>query len=82
MAATITLRLDAFRKYTKIAGLRNGTAIAEALGVDQGNLSRILAGRQAPGAKFIAACLAAFPDLDFADLFDVVPVDSDEAGAA
>ena len=36
------------------------------------DLSRVLAGKQAPGPKFIAALVSAFPGMDMDDLFEVV----------
>ena len=45
--------------------------LAEAMGIDAGNLSRDLRGKQQPGPKFIAAlCAALEAELD--DLFEVV----------
>lgn len=79
MSATIALRTRQFKKFTALKGLHTDTAIAEAIDYDRGNLSRVLAGTQAPGAKFIAGCLAAFPELEFSDLFDVVAPGEDAA---
>lgn len=81
MSATIALRNRQFRKFTALKGWATDTAIAAAIGYDRGNLSRVLQGTQAPGAKFIAGCLTAFPELEFADLFEVLPTDG-SAGAA
>lgn len=71
MAASITLRLDQFRKVTALKGLRTEQAKADFIGVDQSTLHRVVRGATAPGTRFIAGCLAAFPELDFADLFEV-----------
>lgn len=75
MAASIALRTSQFRKYTAIAGMATDDAKAKALGVDPATLSRVLKGRCAPGARFIAGTLSAFPELDFEDLFEVVVTD-------
>lgn len=72
LSASIALRTKQFQKFMALKGLKTDTAIAAAIGCDRGNLSRVLMGKQAPGARFIAACLVAFPELDFADLFEVV----------
>lgn len=79
MAAAIRLRTSQFRKYTAIAGMPTDDAKAKAIKVDPATLSRVLKGRCAPGARFIAGTLAAFPDLDFEDLFEVVDDSDTEA---
>lgn len=79
MAATIRLRTGQYRKYAALKGLRTDDAAARVIGVDPATLSRVLKGRSAPGGRFIAGALAAFPELEFADLFDVVVDDEDEA---
>ena len=79
LSASIALRSRQFQKFTALKGLRTDTAIAAAIGCDRGNLSRVLSGKQAPGARFIAGCLLAFPEVDFEDLFEVLPADEDAA---
>lgn len=71
--ATLRLRTEQVAKYRRLAGLTTDRALAERMDFDAGNLSRVLAGKQAPGPKFIAALVAAFPGLDLDDLFEVVP---------
>ncbi len=73
MTATLRLRTEQVTKYRRLAGLTTDRALAERMDFDAGNLSRVLAGKQAPGPKFIAALVAAFPGLDLDDLFEVVP---------
>lgn len=73
MTATLRLRTEQVAKYRSLAGLATDRALAERMDFDAGNLSRVLAGKQAPGPKFIAALVAAFPGLDLDDLFEVVP---------
>jgi transcriptional regulator with XRE-family HTH domain len=53
----------------KLAGLTTDAALAERMGYDAGNLSRVLSGKQAPGPKFIARLVACFPGFDLDDLF-------------
>jgi hypothetical protein len=66
MAASICLR---------IKGLKTEQAKADAIKVDQSTLHRVLRGATAPGPRFIAGVLLAFPELDFSDLFEVIPDD-------
>lgn len=80
MTATIRLKLDELAKYRRLSKLNTDSALAAAMNYDAGNLSRVLAGKQTPGPKFIAALVAAFDGaVDIADLFEVV---SDEQAAA
>ena len=69
--ATLKLRTEQLRKYRNIAKLTTDKALAEAMDYDAGNLSRVLAGNQQPGPKFIASLVAAFPGLELDDLFEV-----------
>ena len=59
MVATLKLRTEQLAKYRTLAGLTTDRALAERMGFDPGNLSRVLAGKQAPGPKFIAAIVSA-----------------------
>lgn len=72
MATTLRLRTDQLAKLRKLAGLGTNAALAERMHYDAGNLSRVLAGKQTPGPKFIAALVSAFPGFDLDDLFEVV----------
>lgn len=72
MVATLQLRTDALAKYRLIAGIKTNDALAKRMDIDAGNLSRVLAGKQTPGPKFIASLVAAFPGLELDDLFEVV----------
>ena len=69
--ATLRLRVEQLGKLRKLAGLDTNAALAERMHYDAGNLSRVLSGKQAPGPKFIAALVAAFPGFDLDDLFEV-----------
>lgn len=72
MTATLRLRTDALVKFRRLTGYTTDKALAEAMGIDAGNLSRVLKGSQQPGPKFIASLVAAFDGLELDDLFEVV----------
>ena len=76
MVATLRLRTVQVAKFRRLAGLDTDKALAERMQFDAGNLSRVLAGKQQPGPKFIAAIVAAFPGMDLDDLFEVVSAES------
>lgn len=70
MVATLRLKTEMVTKIRGWKGLKTDTSLAEAMGIDAGNLSRVLRGRQQPGPKFIASlCKALDAELD--DLFEV-----------
>lgn len=69
-SAVLGLRIDQLGKIRRWKGLETDAALADAMHIDAGNLSRVLRGKQQPGPKFIAAlCHALDADLD--DLFQV-----------
>lgn len=71
MTAVLRLKLDQLGKIRAWTGLKTDAALAAAMGIDAGNLSRVLKGKQQPGPKFIAAlCTALKADLE--DLFEIV----------
>lgn len=70
--ARIELRFDRFDSAAAARGLDTDAAIADHLGIDRATMWRIRQRRIAPGERFIAATLAAFPDLTFDALFTVV----------
>jgi hypothetical protein len=72
MIATLRLKSEALSKYRRIAGIDTDSELAARMRIDAGNLSRVLKGTQAPGPKFIASLIAAFPGLELDDLFEVV----------
>lgn len=71
MTATIRLKSANLAKYMAVGAVTN-PMLAERSGVALSTIHRIVRGMQSPGERFIAGLLAAFPDLDFADLFEVV----------
>lgn len=80
MVATLRLKSEMVAKIRGWKGLKTDTSLAEAMGIDAGNLSRVLRGKQQPGPKFIASlCAALEAELD--DLFEVVSDAADETAA-
>ena len=78
MVATLRLKTAMVSKIRGWKGLKTDAALAEAMGIDPGNLSRVLRGKQQPGPKFIASlCQALDAELD--DLFEVVAGEDDAA---
>lgn len=71
MTAVLRLRTEQLDKIRKWVGLKTDAALAERMGIDAGNLSRVLRGTQQPGPKFIAALCSAL-DAELGDLFEVV----------
>lgn len=71
MTATLRLKADVLGNYRRLAGLKTDAALAARMGIDPGNLSRVLKGNQQPGPKFIAALCAAF-EAQLEELFEVV----------
>lgn len=70
MVATLRLKTEMVSKIRGWKNLKTDSALAEAMGIDAGNLSRVLRGKQQPGPKFIASlCSALEAELD--DLFEV-----------
>lgn len=70
MVATLHLRTDNLVKIRRWKGLATDASLASAMGIDAGNLSRVLNKKQSPGPKFIAALCHAL-DAELADLFEV-----------
>lgn len=75
--ARLALRRDQLAKFRRIAkdGLEVDAVFAERIGVNPGQVSRVLKGKSAPGTRFIAGCLELFGIECFADLFSVEPDD-------
>lgn len=71
MTATLRLKTEQLTKIRKWVGLNTDASLALKMGIDAGNLSRVLKGKQQPGSKFIAALCSAL-DADLGDLFEVV----------
>lgn len=71
MAATIRLRTRQYEKFAKLKGWTTDEAAASAIGVNPATVSRVRRGLTAPGERFIAGVLAAIPEVDFGDLFEI-----------
>jgi transcriptional regulator with XRE-family HTH domain len=85
-AVTLKLKPHGLRSLSNARAQALGREIpnrelAELLGVNQSNLSRILKGHADPGVPFIAGCLNVFGPYSFDCIFDIVP-DPKRGGAA
>ncbi|MDB5716465.1 MAG: hypothetical protein JWO15_3862 [Sphingomonadales bacterium] len=78
MTATLRLKSETLANYRRLAGLKTDASLALKMGIDAGNLSRVLTGKQQPGSKFIAALCGAF-EARLEELFEVV-ADVEETG--
>jgi transcriptional regulator with XRE-family HTH domain len=75
--AKLVLRRDQLAKFRRIkGGIDADTEFAAQIGVNPGQVSRVLGGKSAPGTRFIAGCLELFGIECFADLFSVEPDDT------
>ena len=74
-SAEIQLRLSQFDRHCKAKGLKSAHARANFIGVHRGTITRIEAGDVTPSERFIALVLAAFSELKFEDLFEVIVPD-------
>lgn len=71
--ATLVLRADKLNNYRRLAGLETDVSLARRIGVDPTTVYRVLNGRTAMSARFIAGIVDAFGAELFPDLFEVVP---------
>jgi hypothetical protein len=71
MTAQVRLRTRQLEKFFALKGNKTDTGRAEAIGVNPATYSRVTRGLTAPGERFIAGTLAAFPEMSFEDLFEV-----------
>lgn len=78
MGIRIRLRLTQLKKFRALAGLTTIDALATKMGVGRSTVYRILDPEGEVSANVIARLLAAFPALDFADLFEVITDDTAE----
>lgn len=81
--ATLVLRKDQLTKFRRIKGqgLEVDATFADRIGVNPGQVSRVLKNKSAPGTRFIAGCLDLFGVECFADLFAVEPDDNGSEAA-
>lgn len=71
--ATLVLRADKFNAYRRLAGLDTDVSLARKIGVDPTTVYRVLNGKTAMSARFIAGVVDTFGADLFADLFEVIP---------
>lgn len=76
---TLRFRRDYYRRLARSRGWNTQLEQAEGLGLSQPTVGKILSGKQQPGLDAIAHILRAFPDHDFTDFFEIVPVAADES---
>lgn len=72
----LRVRVEQLRRHASRLGLLTDSALANHLGISQATIWRMLNGTIKPGERIIARALAAFPDLKFEDLFEVVLEDA------
>lgn len=70
-SAPIRMRLDLFDRIAIGRGWKNDTEKAKAIGVDPSVFGRVRRREVAPGVRFIACVLSAFPEWPFNELFVV-----------
>jgi transcriptional regulator with XRE-family HTH domain len=70
--ATLKLRQDQLVKFRRLAKIDTDAALAAAMKMDAGTISRNLHGLTSPSAVFIANLVAAFDGLTLDDLFEVI----------
>lgn len=73
--AQIKLR-DRFFTEAQERGWGSDAAIADRIGAERTTVWRVRNGHASPGEQFIAGVLAAMPDMQFGDLFDIEQVTS------
>lgn len=83
MPAVIRLRTSDYLKYVRLKGWKLQAKQAEAFGLHESTVGRVLNGTRSPSSEFIAGVLSAFqPDLSFEDLFEVVDDEEPEQAAS
>lgn len=65
---TLRLRTDVVKVLREMRGLETDRRLADAMGINHGNLSRTLRGLQQPGPRFIATLCTAL-EASMNDLF-------------
>ncbi|MFZ1363085.1 MAG: helix-turn-helix transcriptional regulator [Candidatus Nanopelagicales bacterium] len=75
LPARIALRTREFGVFCKMKGWETIAQQAKEIGVNEATVSRVVRGETAPGERFIAGVLAAFPEAIFSDLFEVTTED-------
>lgn len=78
---TLRFNIERYRRLATEQGWKTQDEQANGLGISQATVGKILSRKQIPGPEAIAALLRAFPDQDFRDLFDVVPLEREQGAA-
>ena len=68
---TLKIRWDLVAALREVKGLDTDLKLARAMGINPGNLSRVIAGKQQPGPKFMASLCRAL-DASLNVLFEIV----------
>lgn len=71
--ARLILNIEELDRRRDQLGITTGQELAQRIGVHPAQVSRVLAGGSAPGARFIAGLLEVFGKDSFAALFDIAP---------
>lgn len=71
MSAPLRIRHDKLATWRDRTGLTTEQRLADAMGVHQGTVSRILSGRMTPSARFICALVSAFDGATFDELWEI-----------
>ncbi|WP_285610598.1 transcriptional regulator [Actinokineospora globicatena] len=66
----LTLKTSALTAQRDAHGHRSNAALAEAAGINESTLQRLIAGAVQPSGPAIAGLLAALPNAAFEDLFE------------
>lgn len=74
VAFTLAINTEGVERLKKRAKAFTDRDFARVLGVDQGQMSRVLSGKAVPGPRFVAGAARAFGWHALKDLFAVVPV--------
>lgn len=75
---TLAINHDALKLLCKWAGIHPDYAqMARTFGVDPATVHRVIKGKNAPSARFIAGALLAFGHARFSELFQIVPDEKD-----
>ena len=78
--ATIRLRRDQLDLFRRIRpDLKSDAELARQMEISHANLSRVLNHGRPIGASFIAGLMKVFGSEQFAQLFEVIPRDEDDA---
>lgn len=76
----LRVKADELQRRRRAAGIADThIALASYIGVNHGTVSRIFAGKSAPGERFITALIKAFPGATIDDLFEIVDDSPDRA---